>query len=1215
MTTPYNYTEIGRINIGGNPTDITSIDNTIYVSNYTQNLSIVDTISGSVIGSINTGSGTISIDIDTNTKYLYAINIFSQKLQVIDTNYHVVIEEIDISESSKKVVVDSFYNKIYILDIVNKSLTVIRHVKKINNENLWFVDNIFLYEQKPLNIVLNNNNHTINVIFDPTSVQIDPTSRIVQNIDLSLWNIRQIDSEDYEILDIDNTNNLSINYTDNQIIADKIFKNNDGTYRKNIQISDTSNNILITYDYPEDIFTYNAIKYNSDTNKTFLVADLNDKLSILDNSIVSGQAPSVHTISVGKLPVAVAFAKGLIPSPTPTTTSSSTPTPTITSSSTASPTPTKSPTPTPILCSSIIVNANTNFRRSEALDTQLYLSSGDRISIVATGFIRINDTDIPRDADGTPYISYDINNPDNTQTRVNAGALVGKIGISGSVFQLGTRSDTVISTPGRLYLGVVDEDGDYSDNFGEFYVNLAIGGNCPTRTPTQTPTITRTPTLTPTSSPTPTRVECLINNGQFFNPLNTNIVNANVPGWESYNVDLWQWGTLPSHYAVDLNSYSPGYISQTINTISGQTYTLKFNYAGNNFNSVRNVNIKTFDVTISNSNFSGSGYSFDIGPYKQYGWVYDKMGWQTASITFIANSTSSKISFISTCTVCGSAGPVIDNVCVETDTCRCSYVIPATPTPTPSPTLTRTPTNTPTLTRTPTNTPTNTNTSTTTASPTATQTVTPSVTQTKTPTPTVTPTPTDPTISRAYISNYESNSISIIHTITQKLLNTINNITKPIALIKNTSGSIVYVLCENSTELKTINTSTYAVNTISISDTIIDLAFNNSDSFSFRLLSNSVSIINMSNNTTVATISIGSNNKKISYYNDGFLEKLYVFDTNNIYVITLPANSNQYSSTVWTNNTYTLSLPANYKCSTLNTEDKSLYLGLNNNYLYIYDITNDPSLLASIDTTNSIDDIAINRQNGDAYVLSSSSGILNIIDTETNSIKNTINLPSTLTNKIAVTDNGLYYYITDNDNASTYAYNTFDNNLINTITVGQNPNNIVLLNSIIVTPTPTPSTTRTQTPTPTNTTTPTNTPTPTLTPTITNSPTQSPIPPYIVTQPVDYTTTQQPLGNGTAIFEVVAGPSYSTYEWQVSTDNEISWNAISDSNRNYLNLQNLVASNSGQKYRVLISNAFGSVYSNTATLTVIGPSLSISSQPTDQIIDINNSATFTVSLN
>ena len=71
------YREVGKIDIGGNPTDLAVYGNKIYVANNSQNMSIIDTISSSVVGSINTGAGTVSVDIDSNTGHIYALNNFS----------------------------------------------------------------------------------------------------------------------------------------------------------------------------------------------------------------------------------------------------------------------------------------------------------------------------------------------------------------------------------------------------------------------------------------------------------------------------------------------------------------------------------------------------------------------------------------------------------------------------------------------------------------------------------------------------------------------------------------------------------------------------------------------------------------------------------------------------------------------------------------------------------------------------------------------------------------------------------------------------------------------------------------------------------------------------------------------------------------------------------------------------------------------------------
>jgi DNA-binding beta-propeller fold protein YncE len=1095
------YREVGKINVGGNPTDLAVYGNKIYVANNSQNMSIIDTISSSVIGSINTGAGTVSVDVDTTTGHIYALNNFNNKIQIIDPSNDTIVANIDILNGATKLVTDSYYHKTYVINPVQKSLTVIQY-KNQNNRKSWYVDNIINYDSSPIDIAVNQNNHTINIVYFPLKTPFGELPKEPINIlDMSDVAITNMRSSDYVTSYIQNTHNFKISMingkTNNKVLLIKLGFSEGTRDNEIVEILDENFNTINQYNNILDFSdNYQEIQ-EGPNNQIFILNNLQDKLVILNgNDIEAISPPILDSVSVGKNPVAVAFAQGLLPTPTPTPTTTSSPTPTVTSTSSLTPTPTSSITP--------------------------------------------------------------------------------------------TITNTATTTP--------------------------------TKTPSQTPT--KTPTLTPTTS----RVvpKCLITNGNF--PYgNKNIQGASsssLPGWTASNVDYWQFGNLPEHYCIDLNSCSAGYISQTIQTIPGQQYTLQFNYSGNNFsNSSNTVFNKTFTVSITNStNFISQNYTFDIKPYMQYysslvGPDYNKMGWQTGSITFIASSSSSEIKFESTCATCGCYGPTIDNICISSSSCSCDYVIPPTPTPTTTTTSTTTPTITRTTTPTPTNTSTQTSTPTVTPTKTSTATPTPTISPTKTTTPTVTPTPTDPTISRAYVSNYGSNSISIIHTITQKLLNTITGITKPINLITNSNKSAVYVISENSSTLSVINTSTYAKSNIGLISNIIDFAFNRTENIAFALTPTAVAIVNSSNQSIIATIPIGSNNQKISYGYDGISEKIYVFDTNNIAIITLPTNTAQYASANWTSLTYNLNLSSSYICGILNIEDRSLYLGLQNNNILIYDISGSvPSLITTVNNNSNITDIAINRQNGDAYALSSQSGYVNIINTSSNIITNTINLPSTLTTKIAVSDNGSYFYVVDTDSSCVYSYSVSTGSLINTIAVGDSPNRILLLNSINVTPTPTASITPTSTVTPTKSVTPTPTITPTVTRTPTLTPTQSPIPPYITTQPIDQLTVQKPVGNGIATFEVIGGPSYASYQWQVSTNSGLTWTNIANTNNSYLILIDLTTKDHGSQYRVLLSNTFGTKTSNVATLSVNGPSISFSQQPVDQIVDSNGSVTFALSV-
>jgi DNA-binding beta-propeller fold protein YncE len=259
--------------------------------------------------------------------------------------------------------------------------------------------------------------------------------------------------------------------------------------------------------------------------------------------------------------------------------------------------------------------------------------------------------------------------------------------------------------------------------------------------------------------------------------------------------------------------------------------------------------------------------------------------------------------------------------------------------------------------------------------------------------------------------------------------------------------------------------------------------------------------------------------------------------------------------------------------------------------------------------------VVFNPITGNAYISDFGGNTVRKISSSTNQILSTIDL--TFNNsrglihnplRLAINYNGLYLYSVNSYTSSVDIISISNETLIKNIAVGSEPNNIVLLNSISITPTPTKTSTRTPTPTATPTTT--NTPTLTQTPT----PTSSPVPPYITTQPTDQTAEEAPNGDGVATFSVIAEPNGISYQWQVSVDNGINWSNIDGANSSFIILGNVTLSENNYNYRVLVNNTFGSVLSNAAKLTVIGSDLLITQQPTDQTVDSNGMVTFTIQI-
>ncbi len=117
--------------------------------------------------------------------------------------------------------------------------------------------------------------------------------------------------------------------------------------------------------------------------------------------------------------------------------------------------------------------------------------------------------------------------------------------------------------------------------------------------------------------------------------------------------------------------------------------------------------------------------------------------------------------------------------------------------------------------------------------------------------------------------------------------------------------------------------------------------------------------------------------------------------------------------------------------------------------------------------------------------------------------------------------------------------------------------------------------------------------------------------PAIVTQPADQTVTAP----ATATFNVTATGTTPSYQWQLSTDGGVTFNPVAGGpNTSTLAVVNTTLAQSGQRYRVVVSNSAGSVTSSSALLTVLAAPIApaFTTQPLSQTILAGAAVTFTV---
>ena len=119
------------------------------------------------------------------------------------------------------------------------------------------------------------------------------------------------------------------------------------------------------------------------------------------------------------------------------------------------------------------------------------------------------------------------------------------------------------------------------------------------------------------------------------------------------------------------------------------------------------------------------------------------------------------------------------------------------------------------------------------------------------------------------------------------------------------------------------------------------------------------------------------------------------------------------------------------------------------------------------------------------------------------------------------------------------------------------------------------------------------------------------IAPAISVQPADQTVTSP----ATATFNVTATGTTPAYEWQSSSDGGVTFSPVAGGpDAPSLAVVNTTTTQSGQRYRVRVSNNAGSVTSNSGLLTVNAASSAplFSTQPSAQTIVAGAAATFTV---
>ncbi len=244
----------------------------------------------------------------------------------------------------------------------------------------------------------------------------------------------------------------------------------------------------------------------------------------------------------------------------------------------------------------------------------------------------------------------------------------------------------------------------------------------------------------------------------------------------------------------------------------------------------------------------------------------------------------------------------------------------------------------------------------------------------------------------AYITNAESDNISVIDTDTNKVTATISVGSNPIGVVIDPNGTKIYVVNAYSNDVSIIDTATNKITAtvpVGSSPQGIAVSPNGTKVYVANHNSNNVSVIDTSANTVVSTLNTGKYPEGVAVSPDG--KKIYI---------------------------------TNYGDNTVSIID-----------------TATKAVIATVSVGKSPKEIAVTPDGTRVYVVNSDSKSISVVDTATNSVTNTVKVGGGVPFGVAVNPDGKKVYVTNNDEyfSTVSVIDTATNEVTATIPVGSNP--------------------------------------------------------------------------------------------------------------------------------------------------------------------------------
>jgi len=296
-----------------------------------------------------------------------------------------------------------------------------------------------------------------------------------------------------------------------------------------------------------------------------------------------------------------------------------------------------------------------------------------------------------------------------------------------------------------------------------------------------------------------------------------------------------------------------------------------------------------------------------------------------------------------------------------------------------------------------------------------------------------------------YVPNRDDATVSVIEASTSRVLENIPVMDQPLNVIANSAGTRVYVANYGSDTISVIDTTNNtAIAIISIGnpskrDQPMRLALNPTETrlYVTNHNDNIVSVIDTTSNSIISNINVGV--KPVDIIVDKSNTFVYVTNSENDTVSVIDANTNIVVNT--------LSARAFPHSMAINQSGSLLYVSNGNaDNVSVFD-TNTNTEIATITVGDAPRALAFNPSETRLYVANARSNDITVIDTALNTVITTITSSGTGTYGITVNSAGTLAYVTNQTSNNVSVIDLNSNSVINTFAVGNRPYTITNVTS------------------------------------------------------------------------------------------------------------------------------------------------------------------------